>query len=135
MEEPAKGNSKFLARAKGLWSDLKAFYNELPPAFLLAAILALTIFVASRPATSIERPWAHFQIFQSSILAIGRSIAFRSIAAPLTILTMYGGLYYVFGVRGRRFIVVSDFRVWGQLEKKTPEKGVAARLQDELMRL
>lgn len=117
------------------WNDFKSFFKELPSAVVFAVILGVVAFVASRPATSIEAPWPYFQVLQRHVLWLVRSTAFRSIVAPLALLVSYGAFYYTFGVRGRRFIVVSDFRVWGSLEKKTPAKGVAGRLQDELMRL
>jgi|GEM_PF-3455564 len=117
------------------WNDLKAFFKEVPAAFLFVASLMFAIYVAYQPATLIDRGWSRFEVFQRSVLWLVRGTAFRSIVGPVALLVSYGALYYGFRIRGRRFIVVSDFRVWGNLEKKNPAKGIAGRLQDELMRL
>jgi len=120
---------------RAAWNDVKSFFREAPVAFLLVAGLFATIFVAYQPASLIDKGWSRFEVFQRSILWLVRGTAFRSIVGPLALLVSYGALYYGLRIRGRRFIVVSDFRVWGDLEKETPAKGVAGRLQDELMRL
>lgn len=58
----------------------------------------------------------------------------QSLLAPILLLIVYV-LVYLWRIRGRWFIVVSDFRVWDDVAPKFPDKGVAARLRDELMRL
>lgn len=116
-------------------SEILSFLREVPPALLLAAALALTIYVVQKPASVIDQAWPHFEVFHRGILWLLRSTAFRSIVTPLVFLVGYGLAYYTIWIRGRRFIIVSDFRVWGSLEKKHPAKGIAGRLQDELMRL
>jgi adenosine deaminase CECR1 len=59
----------------------------------------------------------------------------RSILGALSLLVSYGFLYWWFQIRKRRFVIVSEFRAWGELAAKFPEKGLAGRLRDELMRL
>ena len=121
-------------KLREVWNDLKAFFKEAPAAFLLVAGLTVTVYLAYQPATLVDKGWSHFEVFQRSILWLVRGTAFRSIVGPLALLVSYSALYYVFRIRGRRFIVVSDFCVWGKL-KEIPGKGVAGRLQDELMHL
>src|SRR5206468_2302839 len=90
---------------------------------------------AYRPAALIDQPWPYFQAFQRGMLWLVRGTAFRSVTGSVMLLLLYGFLYYVFRVHGRRFIVVTEFRVWGGLKKEIHGKGIAGRLQDELMYL
>jgi len=131
---------------RSLWKDLKrnlkdaplnirSFIRESPAAVVIALIVILVPIVAYQPAARIDRPWAHLQTLQRAVLWLVRGTAFRAVAGPLVLLLLYGFLYYVFRVHGRRFIVVTEFRVWGELEKTIHAKGIAGRLQDELMYL
>lgn len=117
------------------WNDAKSFFKEAPPAVLLAVGLAVAIYVAHKPASVIDHEWSRFEVFHRGILWLVRSTAFRSIVAPLVLLVSYGLVYYAFWIRGRWFIVVSDFRVWGKLKQRLPVKGAEALLRDELLRL
>jgi hypothetical protein len=97
--------------------------------FLLLLVLATLL-----PAGFFDRGWLYFDIVRRVFLWLIRSTAFRSIVSPIVILVGYGSVYWLF-VRRRLFIVVSDFRVWGELAERFPQKGVEARLRDEIMRL
>jgi tetratricopeptide (TPR) repeat protein len=116
-------------------SDVRSFVREAPAAFVFAIGLILVPIIAYQPAVRIDRPWAYFQTLQRGALWLVRGTAFRSVAGPVFLMLVYGFLYYVFRVHGRRFIVVTEFRVWGELEKAIHVKGIAGRLQDELMYL
>jgi hypothetical protein len=101
--------------------------------FVLGSLLTLLL-AAFLPVGLFDRSWLYFDILRRSLLWLVRSTAFRSIIAPIAILAGYGFVYWLF-VRKRLFIVVSDFRVWGKLAERFPQKGVEARLRDEIMRL
>lgn len=118
-----------------VWNDLKSFLKEAPLALILALGPAVAIYVAYQPASAIDQEWSHWEVFHRWALWLVRSTAFRSIVAPLVLLVSYGLVYYVFWIRRRWFIVVSDFRVWGKLKQKLPVKGAEALLRDELLRL
>lgn len=62
------------------------------------------------------------------------SAVVQSVLGVLSLLALYVVLYWSY-IWKRRFIVVSEFRVWGVLANEFPAKGVEARLRDELMRL
>jgi len=81
-----------------------------------------------------ERSWPYVDILRRSLSWLFGGTVVRSILGPLALLAGYG-VVHRFLIRRRWFIVVSEFRVWGKLVEKFPEKGVAARLGDELMRL
>jgi len=116
------------------WNDVKSFFKEAPIVFLAIAGIMLTVYVAYQPAILIDKGWSHFEVFQRFSLWFLRGAIVRSVIGGLGVLALCSFVYWL-KVRSDRFIVVSDFRVWGDLEKRFPAKGVAARLRDELMRL
>lgn len=105
---------------------------------LLGVGLLAASYAAYRlPSGFIDQSWLHFDLLRRSLLWVVRGTAFRSIVGPLALLVGYGATYWLFRTRKRQFIVVSDFRIWGEStdRDKFPDKGVSARLRDELKRL
>jgi hypothetical protein len=117
--------------------SLKSIFKRGPAHLLpcMGLLAAITYAAYWLPPGFMDQSWPHFDVLRRSTLWLVRGTAFRSLAGPLLLFVTYAAIYYWLRIRGRRFIVVSDFRVWGNLEKKSPAKGVAGRLQDELMRL
>src|ERR1041385_2176414 len=91
--------------------DVKSFFKEVRRPALIIAILLAGLLVASQPSDFIDKSWPRFAVLQRSILWFLRSTAVRSIVGPLALFIGYGIIYWV-SVRGRQFIVVSDFRIW-----------------------
>ena len=110
-------------------------FNKGPTRLVLGVGLVGTMYAAYRlPAGFFDRNWLHFDILRRCLLWLVRSTAFRSLVGPLLLLASYFFTYWLF-IRKRRYIVISEVRVWGALEKDFPPKGVAARLRDSLMSL
>jgi len=102
---------------------------------LYVGLLSAIIYAGYRlPADFIDRGWSHFDVLRRSSLWFLRGTGVRSILGALTLLAVYGMVQWI-RIRRQRFIVVLEFRVWGGLKDEFPDKGVAARLRDELMRL
>ncbi|MGH9967233.1 MAG: tetratricopeptide repeat protein [Pyrinomonadaceae bacterium] len=115
----------------------RLLFNSGPKRLLLyAGLLSAIIYAGYRvPSDFMDRSWPFFDVVRRSFSWLFGGAVVQSILAPLTLLVGYCAIYYTFRIRGRRFIVVSDFRVWGDLTNDFPGKGVAACLRDELMRL
>lgn len=116
------------------WNDVKSFFREVPAALVFVACLVGTSWVFYQPATLIDHGWSRFEVFQRSLLWFIRGTVVRSLLGGLVVLAFCSFVYWL-KVRKHRFIVVSEFRVWGSLTDDFPAPGVAARLRDELMRL
>jgi tetratricopeptide repeat protein len=129
-----KAASKRTASLRREANALKRFFLvALPPLLFVAALLG-AILIAYQPASFIDKSWPHFQVFQRWLFWFLRGTAVRSLLGLLTLLVIYC-VFRWFRIRKKRFIVVSEFRVWGNLVDEFPPLGVAARLRDELMLL
>lgn len=115
---------------------LKPFVSKAARPALIVVVLLAAIVIGYQPASWIDNVWAHFQILQRTLLWLLRTTAVRSILGPLLLFTGYG-LLYRFWLGRRKSIVVAKFRIWGPAKEteKFPDKGVEARLRDELKRL
>jgi hypothetical protein len=120
------------------WERFKASLNPvLKKAFKLVLFLLVCVgvaYLAYQPDDLIDKEWSHFQVFQRGLFWFLRGTAVRSLLGALGVLLICSFAYWV-RIRKQRFIVVSDFRVWGVLSNKFPKEGVVALLRDELMKL
>ena len=115
---------------KTSWQVLNWFYKDGLTRVLLGIVLLLEI-----RRDFIEGRWLPFDVPRRFFSWLLGGAVVQSILGALSLLAGYGLVYYWISIRKRRFIVVSEFRVWGELATKCPEKGVAALLRDELMSL
>lgn len=102
---------------------------------LVVGLVSAIIYAGYRvPADFMDRNWPQFDVFRRSLSWLLGGTVVRSILGPLALLAAYGVIQR-FRIRKQWFIVVTEFRVWAGVADKFPDKGVAARLGDELMRL
>lgn len=122
-------------RLETLWHAFKWFFKAGPTRLLFGVGILAAFYLAYRlPADFLDQSWPYFNVPRRLLSWILRGTAVRSILGVLSLLVLYS-LIYLFRIWKRRFIVISGFRVWGELAQKFPEKGVEARLRDELMHL
>lgn len=98
--------------------------------------LAAIIYAVFRlPPDFIDLQWPYLGALRRPLFWLLKGTGVQSLLGALSLLVGYGLLYWFFFIRKHRFIVVAEFRVWGNLKKEFPDKGVAARLRDELLGL
>lgn len=119
---------------KALWHILKWFFTRRPIRILIGVGLLLVIYTVYRPPEDIISNIRLLDFLWRLLSWLFGSEVVRSILGLFSLLVCYC-IFYWFRIRKGQFIVVSEFQVWGDLAQKFPEKGMTARLRDELMRL
>jgi len=114
---------------KTFWQEWQWFYRSRLTRALLVVVLLLEVWRAF-----IEDRWPGLDALRHATFWLLGNTVFQAILIPLSLLAVYGLIYWLH-IRNGRYIVVAEFRAWGKLAEKFTDKGLAARLRDELMRL
>jgi tetratricopeptide repeat protein len=121
---------------KTSWNIAKWLVGGGAPRLIWVVGLGATVYAAYRlPPDFLDRNWPYFGAVRRPLFWLLKGTGVQSILGALSLLVAYSFVYWFFFIRKRRFIVVAEFRVWGTLAKEFPDKGVAARLRDELQRV